>query len=220
MAQVPPKALETIVGLFIPPACREEVLGDLSETYTGPAGYVLLALRVVPFVIVSRIRRTTDAYVLLTEALLIYGSYLVATWYTDRAVLAGPGGFWRLAIPTVLNVADLAVIHAWAGENRRLPMILVQAFVLEVSICVNVYGYGASVVLVSALEIMFGPQGNLPQVAKQPEVSATTKGLLAAGAAILLVAIAVNLGLKPGTAGLFVVVALVFWMQLRGARKE
>jgi hypothetical protein len=91
----PPKRLEKAVGLLLPPACREEVLGDLFEKYTGPGQYIIVAFCVVPFVILSRIRRTTDACLLLTEALLIYGSYLAAEWYADRTQLTGQVGLLR-----------------------------------------------------------------------------------------------------------------------------
>src|SRR5580658_6365147 len=113
MPSGPSKALEAIVGLFVPPACREEVLGDLHEKYTGPGQYIVLAMCVVPFVIVSRIRRTTDTLVMLTEALLIYGSFLAAEWYTDRTSLTGQWGLLRVAIPTVLNLAVLILDRAW-----------------------------------------------------------------------------------------------------------
>ena len=56
--------IEKIVGIFIPPACREEVLGDLREKNDGAQLFLYDALRTIPFVIVSRIRRTTDSVVL------------------------------------------------------------------------------------------------------------------------------------------------------------
>src|SRR5579863_5371182 len=113
MPSGPPSRLEKFVGLCIPPACREEVLGDLHEKYTGPWQYISLALSVIPFVVLSRIRRTTDALILLTEALLIYGAFLTAAWYTDRALLNTPSGLQRLAIPTALNLGLLILDNAW-----------------------------------------------------------------------------------------------------------
>ena len=55
--------IEKIVGIFIPPACREEVLGDLRERNDGVQLFIYDALRTIPLVIVSRIRRTTDSVV-------------------------------------------------------------------------------------------------------------------------------------------------------------
>lgn len=64
MHSAPPKTAERIVGFLIPPASREEVLGDLYERCTSSGQYILDALLVLPRVILSRIRRTTDAQVL------------------------------------------------------------------------------------------------------------------------------------------------------------
>lgn len=43
----------------MPPLAREHVLGDLAERYTSPGQYMLDALRTVPAVVVSQIRRTS-----------------------------------------------------------------------------------------------------------------------------------------------------------------
>lgn len=81
MPSGPPKLLENLARLIIPPACREEVLGDLHERYRSPAQYLGDLIATVPFLIVSRIVRTTDLQLLLTDTLLIYGSFLAATWF-------------------------------------------------------------------------------------------------------------------------------------------
>ena len=57
----PPELAENLVGLFLPPSCREEVLGDLCESYENSPKYGLDAATVVPRVIVSQIRRNTGA---------------------------------------------------------------------------------------------------------------------------------------------------------------
>ena len=48
MPSRPSKILEGIVSLFIPPACREEVLGDLHERYAGRVQYIFLSMRASP----------------------------------------------------------------------------------------------------------------------------------------------------------------------------
>jgi len=161
MPSGPPRRLETFVGLWIPPACREEVLGDLHEKYTGPWQYILLALCVIPFVILSRIRRTTDTLILLTEALLIYGSFLAATWYTDKTLLAGQWGFLRLVIPTAVNLVDLILERAWDLET--LPMGLIRGAVFGIGTWFSISGAFASGMLVLAVEILLRPGENLPQ---------------------------------------------------------
>jgi len=57
----PSKTAEAIVAIFVPPACREEVLGDLHERYRSPGQYAMDAVRTVPFVVYSRILRTSYA---------------------------------------------------------------------------------------------------------------------------------------------------------------
>src|SRR5579862_7432622 len=76
----PPKILEWFFGIWIPSACREEVLGDLCEKYSSRLQYIVLSIRTVPCVILSRARRVTEAPVLFMQALLVYGCYLVAAF--------------------------------------------------------------------------------------------------------------------------------------------
>ncbi len=61
MRSRPSKTAEAIVAIFLPPACREEVLGDLHERYRSPGQYALDAIRTVPLVIYSRIIRAYPA---------------------------------------------------------------------------------------------------------------------------------------------------------------
>ncbi|HKX65377.1 MAG TPA: hypothetical protein VJM78_08705 [Rhizomicrobium sp.] len=68
----PPHWLERIVFLAIPPAAREEVAGDLWETYCGPRQYAAEALRTVPFVIASQARRNLNLPAILLQAALIF----------------------------------------------------------------------------------------------------------------------------------------------------
>ena len=68
--------LERTASIVIPPACREEVLGDLHERNTTSLQYVLDAVRTVPLVIASRIRRTWDGKLFAMYAVSLYGSFL------------------------------------------------------------------------------------------------------------------------------------------------
>jgi hypothetical protein len=56
----PPKVIERVVQLLMPPASGEHVLGDLSERYVSPRQYLADALRTLPFVVLSRVRRTSN----------------------------------------------------------------------------------------------------------------------------------------------------------------
>lgn len=68
----PPDWLERIVLLAIPEAAREEVAGDLWETYRSPRQYAAEALRTVPFVIASQVRRNLNLPAILLQAALIF----------------------------------------------------------------------------------------------------------------------------------------------------
>src|SRR5262245_27951784 len=83
----PSRAAEGMVAILVPPACREEVLGDLHERYRSPGQYCCEALCTVPFVILSRIRRTTDPPVLLMQALGLSVCFLGSAWFQDNALL-------------------------------------------------------------------------------------------------------------------------------------
>ena len=55
----PPALAEAVVRALVPPSSREHVLGDLHERFTSTRQYLLDALAALPFVVGSRIRRTT-----------------------------------------------------------------------------------------------------------------------------------------------------------------
>ena len=88
----PSKHAELILGILIPPACREEVLGDLYERYRSPLRYAWDAICIVPLVILSRIRRTSDPLVVLTQALALYTSFLCAARIASPQLLVEPWG--------------------------------------------------------------------------------------------------------------------------------
>jgi hypothetical protein len=68
----PPRAIQAIAAIFIPCACREEVLGDFEERCTSPMQYCRDAIVTVPLVILSRIRRTANPQLLLMHAFVLY----------------------------------------------------------------------------------------------------------------------------------------------------
>jgi hypothetical protein len=71
----PPALADAVVRALIPPACREAVIGDLWERYRSPAAYVHEALRALPFLVFSRIRRTTNATLLAIAFLMLLASF-------------------------------------------------------------------------------------------------------------------------------------------------
>jgi hypothetical protein len=121
MKTSPSPGLEALVAFFIPPACREHVLGDLCERYENPRQYIGDALHTIPLVIASRVRRTANAQMLLMEAFAVYLSFLAAAWWLGGApFLSEQSGFLRLAIPAAAAVIGLAVAGAYVDTR---PMI-------------------------------------------------------------------------------------------------
>ena len=68
----PPPWLEQMVLLAIPPAARESVAGDLWETYQSPHQYAAEALRTVPLVILSQMRRNLNPLAMMLQGALIF----------------------------------------------------------------------------------------------------------------------------------------------------
>jgi hypothetical protein len=183
MESGPSKVSETCAGWLIPPACREEVLGDLCEGYQSPARYLLEAAYIIPCLIYSRIRRTTDAVVALAEAASMYTAFVMAAWWLDRAVLFGEGGFVRLAIPPGIFLTATILADVYSNPKRRWqlkpffgPMLgFALAYIAESALKqwalpppVLAWGSGISLLLVSTLRLTFPPITERPQAANAP----------------------------------------------------
>jgi hypothetical protein len=182
----PPKLLENLVRILLPPASREHVLGDLQERYTSPPSYLTDALSVLGPVIISRIRRTTDLQVFLMETLTIYLSFATAGWYLgEQSFLYGHAGFVRLAVPTSVAVVALLFCNAYSNLERqsiRKAMLqsagslslafLGQAFIFDMHASLAVpfrmllHGCLLSLLLVSPLRILFPPVHRLPKLVR------------------------------------------------------
>jgi hypothetical protein len=199
--------IERIVGIFIPPACREEVLGDLKERNDGAQLFIYDALRTVPFVIVSRIQRTTDSVVLLMEAFCCYVSFLSVAWVVEPSMATTREGLLRLAIPGVIALFVLVVADAYANPKKRsvLRPVLAVALAFAIVFLVHVIhpllpdrmlavGSGISMMLLLAMRMLFPPIADRPQQVqgpafwqKQEIVAAGVLKATAAVAGILLV---------------------------------
>jgi len=183
----PSKTAEAIVAVFVPPACREEVLGDLHERYSSAGQYGLDALRTIPLVIVSRIRRTADPQVLLMQALALYASFLGAAWLKDRAFLSEPWGLVRLAIPAGMAMLGLILEDAYAKPGRRSQLSVARGPVLGLGLAlasqgmfrisnpdlavpnwIAAYGCAISLLLSSAVRMLFPPATDRLQGANVP----------------------------------------------------
>jgi hypothetical protein len=178
----PPRAIQAVVALFIPPACREEVLGDLQERCASPAKYCVDAIGAVPLVILSRIRRTADPQLLLMQAFVLYLSFYGAAWFKAPALLYEPWALARLAIPGGVTLLGLLLEDAYARPGHRSPLRLVrgpllglvwallsQAVLLAghsrltLPLWILLYGSVMGLLLTSALRMLFSPRSSSPQ---------------------------------------------------------
>ena len=117
MPSVPPRWAEMLVTLLVPPAAREEILGDLHERYTGLARYASDAASTIPLIIASRMRRTADASTVFMEAVVLYISFLCAALYEKATILSDEWALIRLAIPPAIALAAFRVADAYGTRG-------------------------------------------------------------------------------------------------------
>ena len=207
----------------------------MRERNEGIQLFIYDALRTVPFVIVSRIRRTTDSVVLLMEAFCCYVSFLAVAFVTDRAMIATQEGLLRLAIPGAIALAVLVVADAYANPRKKSVLRPVLAVALSFA-CVFlvqvVYpllpgmmlavGSGMSIMLLLALRMLFPPLADRPQQAqgpafweKQEIVAAGVLKATAAAAGVLLVGSAMPEHLKGPVLGIVVGGVVIYFITRR-----
>ena len=181
---VPPGSLERVVGITIPPACREEVLGDLHERYAGLPRYLADVLSTVPLVILSRIRRTTDFQVLLMHAFALYLAFWGAARLEDAAFLDAPLALLRCGIPTAVTLLGFMLCDAytmpgrrWALKPARAPLVgvllaLWSQWILPADLTLPRWifwcGAGVGFLLVCGLRMLSPPIADRPQGAGGP----------------------------------------------------
>jgi hypothetical protein len=176
MSSGPPKIAETMVALLIPPACREEIVGDLHQRFESPLQYAADAFHTVPLVVLSRMRRTADPQILLIQAFALYMSFLGAAWLADPSLLQRRWGLFRLAIPAAITLLGLLLDDIYANPATRSalhfargPLLgILLAFAsqemlwlgkpdLTVPRSIVFYGCAMSLLLSSALRMLFPP---------------------------------------------------------------
>ncbi len=177
----PSKIVEAIVSLLVPPACREEIVGDLHERFESSLQYVVDALNTVPLVVASRMRRVTDPQVLLTQICALYISFLGAAWFESNWVQNGiflreRWSFSRLAIPVAMAVIGLVLDDTYANPMRQPSLNVVRAPLLGLVLAlasqellridttgvaiprwILLYGCAAGSLLSSGIRMLFPP---------------------------------------------------------------
>jgi hypothetical protein len=122
MTRRPPAFIESVVGWLLPLSRREHVLGDLSERYKSPGQYVIDALRTVPLVIVSQVRRTWDPIFAMVQACALFMSFEAAWRFANMPLLAEFPQLTRLLIPVAAGLAGLVLRDAYVEGKSRPPL--------------------------------------------------------------------------------------------------
>jgi hypothetical protein len=182
MESGPSKIAEALVYWLLPPACREEILGDMRERNQSSTAYLIEAVCTVPLVIYSRILRTTDAVLASMEAVSMYTAFVMSAWWLDRELLFREYGYARLALPMAIFMAAILLADAYSDPKKRSPLKplfgptlgFALTFALELipkgalPVAVLSWGGALSVLIVSTLRLGFPPATEQLQAAKIP----------------------------------------------------
>ena len=164
-----------LIERLIPPASREEVLGDVHERHGCVSAFEIL--RVLPYIIISRLRRTTDPVVLLMEALAMFTWLVVATTWLDAPLLGERWGFALLEIPVAILLTTVVLADAYAHPGKRGPLRPLLAPVLGIALTcavpvlpwiVLIWGGIPAAALVAMLRMVIPPIPDRAQTAKIP----------------------------------------------------
>jgi len=144
-----PEMIERLVRVLVPPASREHVLGDLQERYVSPRQYLADALKALPFIIASRVRRTTHPVGLLLAGSFLYWAVfwgnrqeswvaaLIPTLLTLialglRDVYRDVTPSWLRAVVVDMTIATSAVLLSQAVLSATYPALLLNQVTLQV----------------------------------------------------------------------------------------
>lgn len=118
----PSKITETLVYWLLPPACREEIIGDMRERNQSWSQFLIEATHTVPSVIYSQIRRTVNLVVVLAEAVSLYTAFVLSAWSLDRDLLLGEYAFAKLALPPAIFLAAIILADVYSDSRKRWPL--------------------------------------------------------------------------------------------------
>jgi hypothetical protein len=161
----PSARAEAIAAFFTPPACREEVLGDLHERYRAPWPYAMEALRTIPLVIFSQIRRITDPQSLMIQAGTIYLAFAAAAWLNDPSLFVTKSGLFRLAFLAAIVLVNALLDDAFADRKPRNRLVTPARLALLIAshlgstpgtlLRIWLDGWFISLILLAAVQMLF-----------------------------------------------------------------
>lgn len=140
METYPPRLIEAVVEGLVPSACREHVAGDLSEQYGSTGRYLLPALRIVPRIVASRMRRNFDPAFLIIDACGLFMAFEAAWRLSDMPLIGSLSELMRVMLPACAALAGLALRDAYVDpENRNAAQSVFDAvFAAAFAIAINV----------------------------------------------------------------------------------
>jgi hypothetical protein len=161
MPYSPPRWLDRLAGLLLPPASAEHALGDLVETSRSNAEYGRQLASILPRVVWSQVRRRATFGGVSFNAVLSLVALRVALGVPMGAFFATPAP-WRLAVPWLCWVVGCALAAAYGNPGRprhwSRPMFfgwvvaaLASAIVFDIPVLRVAGGLAASYLLVLAL---------------------------------------------------------------------
>ncbi len=115
----PSKVLQRAVRCLLPQGAREHVLGDLQERFveTGSsAGYLLDALRTLPYIVLGQIIRNVDGRLVAFEAVALIASFAL---YVLRKPAAGHTYAPAMLAVGVIALAALVLGDAYVEPRNR-----------------------------------------------------------------------------------------------------
>ena len=115
MPPAPPALLVAIMNRAIPPASREAVLGDLWESYRSPTRFVGRGLAIIPFLVISQVRRRSSWPILGLQAFILF-----ACLRGFQATETMPAPWMRALLPTLFAFLALAWHDAY-GNGQDEP---------------------------------------------------------------------------------------------------
>jgi len=121
-----------IITLLIPPACREEVLGDLQEESASMLTFFVTLIHVLR----SRIRRTSDPIVLLMELLALYTAFVVTASWIDRAMLLDTVRLLEFAVPPGTLLFTIMLADAYSDPKTLSPYKPLRGVVLGTALAI------------------------------------------------------------------------------------
>jgi hypothetical protein len=110
----PPAWIDSVVRLLFPPVAREATVGDLWERYRSPLQFTAEALRVLPFVIGSQIRRSSSAPILGLQAFILFACF------DGFEIIPRNVPLWATAaVPTLAALLGLVTRDVYRKTDRR-----------------------------------------------------------------------------------------------------